>query len=71
MSVAIRHQGSARRAEILARNDAFLDGVCHAIDELRMIAEAERHAGGDGKAADAYADKLEANLFTPQVKSDG
>jgi hypothetical protein len=65
MTVA-RHQGSARRAEIMARNDAFEDGVCHAIDELREIANAERLAGGDGKAADAYADKLESNLFMPR-----
>jgi hypothetical protein len=63
------HQKSATRREIAVRNDGFLDGVCHAIDELRFIANAERAAGGDGKTADAYADTLEKNLFKPQVQS--
>lgn len=58
-----KHLGSATRAEKIARYDAFEDGVCHAIDELRMIAEAERLAGRPGRA-DEYADKLERNLFT-------
>jgi hypothetical protein len=61
--MATRHLGSASRAEKIARYDAFEEGVCHAIDELRMIAEAERLEGRPGRA-DEYADKLERNLFT-------
>jgi hypothetical protein len=60
-----QHQGSAKRAEINARNDAFEDGVCHAIDELREIAKEARDAGQPSRA-DSYADELERRLFTPR-----
>lgn len=35
--MALQHRGSATRAEIAAQNEAFTDGVCHAIDALRAL----------------------------------
>lgn len=57
---------SSTRQEIAAQNDGFLEGVCHVLDELRAIAEAEKFTGPLIGAA-AYADKLEKTLFAPRV----
>ncbi len=61
----MKHEGSVHRQQVKLQNDAFADGVCHAIDEVRAIAEAAR-LGGDAAGADAanrLADRLERNLF--------
>lgn len=60
-----RHQGSARRAEIVAANEAFLDGVCHVLDELRLMGIDERKLGLVPAPSDLTADALEARLFRP------
>jgi hypothetical protein len=46
---------SAHREQQMARDDAFIDGVCHAIDELRAL--------GHFEAAEA----LFARMFAPAV----
>lgn len=48
-----RHHGSVHSQETRIRDEAFIDGVCHAIDMLVAIGEAEA------------ARRLEAVLFKP------
>lgn len=69
----MKHEGSVHRQQVKLQNDAFADGVCHAIDELRAMAEAARLGGDAPEAAriDALADRLERNLFGVGEKVDG
>jgi hypothetical protein len=48
-----RHRKSVHRDDIEQHNAAFVDGICHALDEL--------HAMG----ATAIATRLERRLFAP------
>ena len=69
----MKHEGSVHRQQVKLQNDAFADGVCHAIDELRAMAEAARLGGQADEAAtiDRLADRLETNLFGVGEKVDG
>ncbi len=49
----VRLHRSAHREVVANRDDAFLDGVCHALDVLRELGE------------DGAADRAEAALFKP------
>ncbi len=65
MSVPDIHR-SAKRQEIAAQNAGFREGVCHVIDELRVMAAEMRDSGLIGGRYDHVADELERRLFAPR-----
>jgi hypothetical protein len=58
---------SAHKTLIVRENEKFVDGFCHAVDELMLKAEAERREGRLGGAYELAA----SYLFSRFVPADG